>query len=34
MFDMPSEEADHLLIDKDYAEDKLDKSSLQRLRAG
>ena len=33
MFDMPSEEEDHLLIDKDYAENKLDKSSLQRLRA-
>jgi len=33
MFDMPSEEEDHLMIDKDYAQDKLDKSSLQRLRA-
>ena len=33
MFDMPSEEIDHLEITKEYAEEKLDKSSLQRLRA-
>ncbi len=34
MFDMPSEEVQHLLITKDYAAEKLDKSSLQRLKAG
>lgn len=33
MFDMPSEDADHLLIDKKYAESKIDKSSMQRLKA-
>ena len=34
MFDMPSEEVEHLLITREYAAEKLDKSSLQRLKAG
>ncbi|MEN8118481.1 MAG: ATP-dependent Clp protease ATP-binding subunit ClpX [Bacteroidota bacterium] len=33
MFDMPSEEVEHLAITKEYAEQKLDKSSMQRLKA-
>jgi ATP-dependent Clp protease ATP-binding subunit ClpX len=33
MFDMPSEEIKELTITKKYAEKKLDKSSLQRLKA-
>jgi ATP-dependent Clp protease ATP-binding subunit ClpX len=33
MFDMPSEDIKQLLISKEYAEQKLDKSSLQRLKA-
>lgn len=34
MFHMPSEEVDELLITKEYATEKLDKSSIQRLKAG
>ena len=33
MFDMPSEEAEHLLITEDYAAEKLEKSNIQRLKA-
>ncbi|HPF51683.1 MAG TPA: ATP-dependent Clp protease ATP-binding subunit ClpX [Draconibacterium sp.] len=33
MFDMPSEEAEHLLISEDYAAEKLEKSNIQRLKA-
>jgi len=33
MFDMPSESVDHLLIDKKYAQSKLEKSNMQRLKA-
>ena len=34
MFDLPSEEVDHLHINREYAAEKLDKSSVQRLKAG
>ena len=33
MFDMPSEEVEHLMISADYAAEKLEKSNIQRLKA-
>ena len=33
MFNMPSEEEENLAITKDYAEEQLDKSGIQRLKA-
>jgi ATP-dependent Clp protease ATP-binding subunit ClpX len=33
MFDTPSEEVKNLKVDKEYAEDKINRSSIQRLKA-
>jgi ATP-dependent Clp protease ATP-binding subunit ClpX len=33
MFEMPSEKKEHLVITRDYAQSKLDRSSIRRLKA-